>query len=62
MYKPVNLVKPVIPANPEMSVDDDFCLPFDDVYDEGKPSRHHYFYFEDGSVVLKVSRLLGHCT
>jgi len=29
--------------------------PFDEVHNGGKPSRHHHFYFEDGTVVLRVS-------
>ena len=28
--------------------------PFDAVPDGREPSRHHYFYFIDGTVVLKV--------
>ena len=30
-------------------------VPFDWVIDEREPSRHHYFYIVDGTVVLRVS-------
>jgi len=33
-------------------------LPFDTVIDEGERSRHHHFYFVDGTVVLRVGNTL----